>query len=76
MIAADDATRYSGRVMSNADAVAIAQQVRQEVARTVAGHPVSEIHLFAAVPQGLATMIGQRLNRLPSVTSGMAYDHR
>lgn len=43
---------------------------------TVAGHPVSEIHLFAAVPQGLATMIGQRLNRLPSVTSGMAYDHR
>jgi hypothetical protein len=56
-----------GGAMDNATAVAIAQRVRQEVARVVSQQPVEEIHLFAAVPQALATMIGQLLNALPPV---------
>lgn len=56
-----------GGVMDNATAAAIAQHVRQEVARVVSRQPVKEIHLFAAVPQALATMIGHRLNALPPV---------
>ena len=57
---------YDG-VMNNAAAVAIAHRVRQEVLRLVGRQPIEEVHLFAAVPQALATMIGQRLNVLPPV---------
>lgn len=57
---------YEG-VMDNAVAVAISHRVRQEVAQIVGCQPIQQIHLFAAVPQALATMIGQRLNGLPSV---------
>ena len=54
-------------MMTNAAAVAIAHRVRQEVAQIVGRQPFEEIDLFAAVPQALATMIGQRLNALPPV---------
>jgi hypothetical protein len=57
---------YDG-LMTNAAAVAIAHRVRQEVAQIVSRQPIDQIHLFAAVPQTLATMIGQRLNALPPV---------
>lgn len=56
-----------GGVMGNAEACAFAKQVRREIAQVVAQHPVAEVHLFAAVPQALAMMIGQRLNALPPV---------
>lgn len=59
-------TAYDG-VMDNSAAVAIAHRVRQEVAHLVSRQPIEEIHLFAAVPQALATMIGQRLNALPPI---------
>ncbi len=54
-------------VMDNSAAVAIAHRVRREVVQFVSQQPVEQIHLFAAVPQALATMIGQRLNALPPV---------
>ncbi len=57
---------YNG-VMDNAVAVAIARRVRQEVTQIVGRQPIDQIHLFAAVPQALATVIGQRLNALPPV---------
>lgn len=57
---------YNG-VMDNAVAVAIAHRVRQEVTQIVGRQPIDQIHLFAAVPQALATVIGQRLNALPPV---------
>ncbi len=53
--------------MSNGDACTITAQVRKELAQVVARQPVSEIHLFAAVPQALAIMIGQQLNAFPPV---------
>ena len=57
---------YDG-VMTNAAAAAIAHRVRQQLAQIVSRQPIEQIHLFAAVPQALATMIGQRLNALPPV---------
>lgn len=57
---------YTG-VMDNAEAVAIAHRVRQEVTQIVGRQPIDQIHLFAAVPQALATIIGRRLNALPPV---------
>ena len=56
-----------GGVMGNAEACAIADQVRREIAQVAARQPVAEIHLFAAVPQALATMIGRRFNALPPI---------
>lgn len=56
-----------GHVMANAEAIAIARQVRRELSRVVTKRPVPEIHLFAAVPQALATMIGHRLNAFPPI---------
>ncbi len=53
--------------MSNADACAIARQVRRELGRAVSEYGISEVHLFAAIPQGLATMIGHNLNAMPPV---------
>lgn len=61
-----DPANYGG-VMGNAEACAIADQVRREIAKTVSQQPVAEIHLFAAVPQALATMIGRRFNTLPPI---------
>lgn len=54
-------------VMTNAVACALAIQVRKEIARAVAQNPITEIRLFAAVPQALATMVGRRLNAFPPV---------
>lgn len=51
-----------GAVTNNATACAMALQVRDEIAKTVAAYTVKEIHLFAALPQGLATLIGHHLN--------------
>jgi hypothetical protein len=56
-----------GGVMGNAEVCAIADQVRREIAQIAARQPVAEIHLFAAVPQALATMIGRRFNALPPI---------
>ncbi len=53
--------------MSNADARDIALQIRRELGRAVSAYGVSEVHLFAAVPQALAMMIGHNLNAMPPV---------
>ena len=53
--------------MTNADARSIADQVRRELARAVSDYGISEIHLFAAVPQALAVMIGRGFNAMPPV---------
>lgn len=57
----------SAPYLSNADACAIAQQLRRELAREISEHDISEIHVFAAVPQGLGMMIGHNLNAMPPV---------
>lgn len=64
-LAIDPAT-YGG-VMGNEEACAIANQVRREIAQVAARQPVAEIDLFAALPQALATMVGQRFNALPPI---------
>ena len=51
-----------GAVESNAVACAMALQVRSEISRLVAERGIKEIHLFASIPQGLATLIGHHLN--------------
>jgi hypothetical protein len=61
-----DPASYGG-VMDNAVAPPIAHRVRRELARLVAEQPFIEIHLFAAMPQALVMMIGQRLHALPPV---------
>jgi hypothetical protein len=53
--------------MTNADARSIADQVRRELARAVSDYGISEIHLFAAVPQALAVMLGHGFNAMPPV---------
>lgn len=53
--------------LSNADACAIVRQLRRELARAISEHDISEVHIFAAVPQGLAMMIGHNLNAMPPV---------
>ena len=53
--------------MGNADACAIALQVRRELGRAVSDYGISEVHLFAAIPQALAVMIGHNLNAMPPV---------
>jgi hypothetical protein len=53
--------------LNNADACAIARQLRRELAREISEHDISEVHIFAAVPQGLAMMIGHNLNAMPPV---------
>jgi hypothetical protein len=58
-----EATAY----MSNADACAIAWQVRSELSRAVSDYGISEVHIFAAVPQAVAMMIGHNLNAMPPV---------
>ena len=53
--------------MSNADACAIARQVRRELSRAVSDYGISEVHVFAAIPQAVAMMIGHNLNAMPPV---------
>lgn len=57
----------TGHIMTNAVATSLAAQIRREIARVTGTTSITEIHLFAAVPQALATMIGRQLNALPPV---------
>ena len=57
----------SAPYMSNADACAIAQQVRSELNRVISDYGISEVHMFAALPQGLAMMIGHNFNAMPPI---------
>ena len=57
----------SAPYMNNADACAIARQVRRELTRVVSEHDISEVHIFAAIPQALAVMIGHGFNAMPPV---------
>jgi hypothetical protein len=57
----------SAPYLSNADACAITRQLRRELAREISEQDISEVHVFAAVPQGLAVMIGHNLNAMPPV---------
>jgi hypothetical protein len=67
----------SSTYLTNSDACAIAWQVRHELSREVAEHEISEMHFFAAMPQGLAAMIGRGLNAMPPAQlyeyDGIAY---
>lgn len=54
--------------MNNADACAIASQVRRQLSRTIPDYGISEVHIFAAVPQALATMLGHSMNTMPPGT--------
>lgn len=51
-----------GAVTDNATACAMALQVRAAIADGLSAYGAKEIHLFTAVPQGLATLIGHHLN--------------
>ncbi len=53
--------------MDNAAACSVARQVRRDLAHALEQHPAREIHLFAAVPQGVAAMIGRELGAMPPV---------
>jgi hypothetical protein len=57
----------SAQHMTNADARAIARQVRRELSSAISDYGISEIHVFAAVPQALAMMLGHNLNAMPPV---------
>lgn len=54
-------------VLDAETAVQIARQVRLQVERAVATWAISEIHLFAAVPQALMVMLGREFRALPTV---------
>lgn len=53
--------------MTNADASAMAKQVRRELSQAVSNYGISEVHLFAAIPQALAVMLGHGFNAMPPV---------
>jgi hypothetical protein len=53
--------------LDNTAACSIVRQVRQGLASAMKGRTVSTIHMFAAVPQGLAVLIGQQLGAFPPV---------
>jgi hypothetical protein len=53
--------------MTNANACAIARQIRRELSRAISDYGISEIHVFAAVPQALATMLGHSMNAMPPI---------
>lgn len=53
--------------MTNADARSIANQIRRELSRAVSDYGISEIHLFVAIPQALAIMLGHSFNAMPPV---------
>ena len=42
-------------------------QIRETLAKMIGHYPISEIHIFSAVPQGLAVLIGHNLSALPPV---------
>lgn len=51
-----------GAVTDNGVCVAMARQVRDVITSVSRDYPIDEVHLFAAVPQQLAVMIGHYLN--------------
>ena len=51
----------------NGIAATMASHIRRNLERLVGQFPISEIHMFSAIPQGLAVMIGHNLNALPPV---------
>lgn len=53
--------------MTNADAHAIAKQIRREVSYAVSEYSISEVHFFAAIPQALAVLLGHSFNAMPPV---------
>lgn len=53
--------------MTSADARSIADQVRRKLACAVSDYGISEVHLFAAIPQALAVMLGHGFNAMPPV---------
>jgi hypothetical protein len=55
------------RVFDNSLGISIAIQIRETLAQIVGRYPISEIHIFSAIPQGLAELIGHNLNALPPV---------
>ena len=58
--------------IDNAIACQMALQVRSEVNNILATRSIKEIHIFAAIPQGLATMIGHHLNAIVPI---QLYEH-
>jgi len=50
----------------------MAQQVRREVVRRLRDPRIRSIHLFLAVPQSLAMMIGRHSNGMPCIQT---YEH-
>jgi hypothetical protein len=57
----------SAPYMSDADARSIVLQVRRKLSRTISNYGISDVHVFATVPQALAMMIGHNLNAMPPV---------
>jgi SMODS-associated and fused to various effectors sensor domain len=57
----------AAQYITNADACAIARQIRRELSRAISDYGISEIHVFAAVPQALATMLGHSMNAMPPI---------
>ncbi len=55
------------KVVDNSLGVSIALQIRETLAKMIGHYPISEIHIFSAVPQGLAVLIGHNLSALPPV---------
>lgn len=53
--------------IDNATCCALARTISHRIATILSQNEISEIHLFAAVPQALAMMIGYQLNALRSV---------
>ena len=51
-----------GAVTDNAVCCAMARQIRKTIAEATTNYPITEIHLFGSMPQGLALMIGHHLN--------------
>ncbi|SRR6266568_1709432 len=56
------------RIKDAAQAVAVAQQIREELERLVDYERVSRIHVFALLPVNLAVMVGRLLNALRPIT--------
>lgn len=59
--------REENKVVDNSLGISIAMQIRETLAQIIGRYPISEIHIFSAIPQGLAVLIGHNLNALPPV---------
>jgi len=57
----------TGIGINNAVCCAMALQIRQHIAMAASSHDIAGIHLFGAMPQPLALMIGYHLNALRPV---------